>query len=100
MSAETAPTEFPANKAEAIVDLDQQAMYSDMTNEQYDTTRASIDAAHNVIAEDTETEKKTERPIANAAALLAIHQAAAANNWDADRIQLAEQELQRKTAAK
>ena len=103
MSAEFAPTEdnvVAPNKAQAIVELNERAAHTDMTNEQYETTRASIDAAHAIVDPEKAETKKPERPIANAAALLAIHQAAAQNNWDDDRIAFAERELERREAAK
>lgn len=88
------------NKFQAIAELDQTAAQTDMSNEQYETTRASIEAAHTLVDIKEEEPKKADRPIANAAALLAIHQAAAQGDWDPARIKLAEDDLARKASVK
>lgn len=98
MSVETAPV--APNKPAALAELEQRAAQFDMSNDQYEATRAGIEAAHAIVDVEDKAEKKSDRPIANAAALLAIHQAAAAGDWDASRIQLAEQQLASKVPEK
>lgn len=111
MSAENAPVELTANKAAAIAELDQTAAYSDMSNEQYETTRASIDAAHSIVnageaphladiapeahelANTLEAKKSDPNKASKAVALLALHQSAAAGDWDQSRIDIAEKQL-------
>lgn len=99
MSVETAPV--APNKASALVELEQVAAQSDMSNDQYEATRAGIEAAHAIVGvekPEAKPERTNDRPIANAAALLAIHQAAAEGSWDDARIKLAEQQLVEKSA--
>lgn len=45
MSPESTPT-IESNKAQAIVDLNQDASYSEMSNEQYEARLAAIDATY------------------------------------------------------
>ncbi len=98
MSVESTPVS--PNKASALVELEQVAAQTDMSNDQYEATRSGIEAAHAIVGIEDTSEKKADRPIANAAALLAIHQAAAAGDWDTSRIQLAEQQLASKVPEK
>lgn len=94
MNPENTPTQetiVSPDKSQALVTLEQNAAYGDMTNEQYEATRASIEAAHAIIEQtpaeaeasqllaefEAQTEATEERT--DAAAIAAERQRAAAH---------------------
>ena len=124
MSPENTPTETSTNKAQAIVELNQNAALTDMPNDRYETTLASIEAAHsNVGQTPAEVEAKslidefeahddTLAESSNAAALAAERQRLAAHhaidmsaassdsNIDEDRLQAAHAAVDKQYAEK